>query len=528
MAVTPSVIVSRARAARRHDSTGWWIAACVALVPGLVPPISLAIQVLTRGSGLNLPIPRLVELMVNTLVLTVAVTTTAVVTGLFTAWLTTRTDIPARRTWVMLVALPLVVPSYMAALTLIGATGPAGLLDSIGLDVPTPYGFVGAWLTLSVFLTPMAHLMIVPGLRSVDVAMEEAARGLGAGPGTVLRTITLPQLRPAIVSAALLVALYTVSDFGAVSLLRFDTFTRAIYILHAGQIDRRPAAALSLALMIVALGLLLIERRTRRRGGYATATPRRNRRLVSLHGWKRPLALSFLGAYVSIALILPAAVLVYWVARGVGSGNEIGRIWDEVGRTLAISIGAALITVIAAVPVAIVTTWRHARPSPVVEGASWVAYSLPHIAVGVAVVSFVLRAAPILYQTVTLLLLVYLGMFLAQAMAPIQDSLRRTSLDLEAASRGLGRGQMQTLRRVTLPIITPGLMAGCALVFISTMKELPATLLLRPNEFETLAIRIWSATGEGFYTQASAASLALIIVSIVPLLLMTRRDLATT
>jgi iron(III) transport system permease protein len=117
-------------------------------------------------------------------------------------------------------------------------------------------------------------------------------------------------------------------------------------------------------------------------------------------------------------------------------------------------------------------------------------------------------------------------MFMAQSVSTIQDSLRRADPDLEDASRGLGRSALQTLARVTLPITSPGILAGAALVFLSVMKELPATLLLRPNEFETLAIRIWSSTGEGFYTTASAASLALLAVSIVPLLLLTHRDLS--
>jgi iron(III) transport system permease protein len=154
-------------------------------------------------------------------------------------------------------------------------------------------------------------------------------------------------------------------------------------------------------------------------------------------------------------------------------------------------------------------------------------YSLPHIAVGVAVVAFALQFLQPLYQTVALLVLVYVGMFLAQATSTIQDSLRRASPDLEDASRGLGHSALRTLARVTIPLTTPGILAGAALVFISAIKELPATLLLRPNEFETLAIRIWSSTGEGFYTRASAASLALLAVSIVPLLVMTNRDLRT-
>jgi iron(III) transport system permease protein len=163
-----------------------------------------------------------------------------------------------------------------------------------------------------------------------------------------------------------------------------------------------------------------------------------------------------------------------------------------------------------------------------VETSVWGVYSLPHIAVGVAVIVFALRGPRLLYQTLALLLAVYVGMFLAQAASSIQDSLLRADPDLEDASRGLGRTALQTLARVTIPITTPGILAGAALVFISVIKELPATLLLRPTGFETLAIRIWSSTGEGFYTRASAASLALLAVSIVPLLVLTRRDLAST
>jgi iron(III) transport system permease protein len=172
-----------------------------------------------------------------------------------------------------------------------------------------------------------------------------------------------------------------------------------------------------------------------------------------------------------------------------------------------------------------ITTRRRGRFSGVAESAVWAIYSLPHIAVGVAVVGFALLWARPLYQTVALLTGVYVAMFLAQAVSSTQDSLLRAGPDLEDASRGLGRGPLQTLMRITVPLARPGLSAGAALVFISVMKELPATLLLRPNGFETLAIRIWSATGEGFFTQASLAALVLLAVSIPPLLVLTNRDL---
>lgn len=481
------------------------------------------------GPGSVVPLPRLAELLAGTLGLTVAVTLTSLAVGVATAWLTTRTDLPGRRVWLVVAALPLVVPSYMAALTLIGATGPGGLLSSLfGVDIPTPYGFLGAWLALSAFLAPMAHLIVTPGLRAIDPATEEAATGLGASALRVFFTVTLPQLRPALVSAGLLVGLYTLSDFGAVSLLRFDTFTRAIYALYAGQIDRRPAAALSVVLMAIALVVLLVERRTRTRAGYLSSTTRRQGRPLRLTPLRRGLAHGFLAGYALVTLALPMAVLTHWVWRGVSAGNPIGNLWDEAARSLGVALVAALAAVVAAYPVAMVTTWRRRRLSAAVETSMWGVYALPHITVGVAVVVFALRGARFLYQSLILLVLVYVAMFLAQATSSVQDSLRRVSPDLEDASRGLGRSALQTLARVTIPITSQGALAGAALVFISVIKELPATLLLRPNEFETLAIRIWSSTGEGFYTRASAASLLLLAVSIVPLLSLTRRDLRIT
>ncbi|MGD2059508.1 MAG: iron ABC transporter permease [Acidimicrobiia bacterium] len=519
------------RSARRsyHPGWGWWVAAAVVLLPALIPPLTLLWQVISSGTGASIPMTRLAELFAGTIALTATVTITALAIGTATAWLTSRTDLPGRRIWMLLAALPLVIPSYMAALTIIGATGPGGLLTGwLGVEIPIPYGFVGAWMALSLFLAPMAHLIVTPGLRAIDPATEEAANGLGAGRWKVFFTVTLPQLRPALISAGLMVGLYTVSDFGAVSLLRFDTFTRAIYTLYAGQIDRRPAATLSVVLMVLALVILAVERRVRTRAGYRTASTKRARRPIGLGRGQAAAALAFLGGYATVTLLIPVSVLLYWLTRGVGAGNEIGSIWDEMARSMTVAVIAAMMAVVAAYPVAMVTTWRRRpRLSGLVDTSAWAAYSLPHIAVGVAVVAFALQFLRPLYQSLALLVAVYVGMFLAQAASPIQDSLRRASPDLEDASRGLGHGAAQTLARITVPITTPGILAGAALVFISVMKELPATLLLRPNEFETLAIRIWSATGEGFYTRASAASLALLGVSIVPLLVMTNRDLRT-
>lgn len=497
------------------------------MIPALIPPISLFLQVLGEGSDVLLPPSRLLQLFVNTLLLTVAVTTTSLAIGTSTAWLTTRTNIPFRRGWMILAAVPLVIPSYVAALSIIGATGPGGLVSELtGILVPTPYGFVGAWLALGIFLSPMAHLIIAPGLSLIDPATEEAAIGLGSSRTKSFFTITLPQLRPALVSAGLMVGLYTISDFGAVSLLRYDTFTRAIFTLYQGQIDRAPAQTLSAILMALALIILVVERRTRGRAKYHGSRPSRRRNRIRLSGRGTAGSLSFLALYGTLSLVLPISVLLFWMMRGIEAGQEVPGIWAETGRSLGISVASATIALIAAIPLAMVTSRQVSRRAGLMESAVWGTYALPHITVGVAMVGFALAWARPLYQTVVLLVITYVAMFLAQTMSSTQDSIRRLNPNLEDASRGLGRGQIATLFRVTLPMISPGLLAGAALVFIGVVKELPATLLLRPNGFETLAVRIWSATGEGFLTRASFASLILILVSIIPIFLVTSRDLS--
>jgi iron(III) transport system permease protein len=233
-----------------------------------------------------------------------------------------------------------------------------------------------------------------------------------------------------------------------------------------------------------------------------------------------------LATYAVLTLGIPILVMATAVVRGLGVGQSVGSLGNEAMRSLSVASLAAAATALVAFPVAMVTTRKPGRLSGWVESVVWGTYALPHITVGVAAVGFALQWARPLYQTLIFLVIIYVAIFLPQAVGSAQDSLRRASPDLEDASRGLGRGPMTTLMRITLPLAVPGLLAGGALVFMSVMKELPATLLLRPNGFETLAIRIWSSTAEGFLTRASAAGLVLLVVSIVPLFLVMSRELS--
>ncbi len=532
MTATVPILAPPPRTTSRQGPPGrwWWVVALLAVLPGLLPPVVLVAQVVTGGAVRTVPISRLLELLWQTGGLVWAVTLAAGLVGLATAWLTTATDLQGRRIWSTLVTLPLVIPSYVGALTLLGATGARGILSEVTGwfgwgPIPTPIGFFGAFVVLTVYSIPLVHLTVVPVLRRLDPALEDAARGLGAPRWRVFRTVTLPQLRPPLAAAGLLVALYAVSDFGAVSLLRYDTFTRAIYAQYQGRLDRRPAMTLAVVLIVVALTVLWMERRTRGRAAYHRSKTSRPRTPVALTRGGRVGGTALLALLVVAGLGLPIAVIGSWLARGVGLGLEIGSIWSEAARSVTVSVISATIAALAAIPVAITTVRYRSRISSSIDTAMWSSYALPHITVGLALVAFSLAYARSWYQSLALLIVGYVAMFLPQAAGSAQSVLLQVSPQLEEASLSLGRSRWRTLTAITIPLMARGLAVGAALVFLTVMKELPATLLLRPTGYETLAVRIWSTTAEGFYTRASAAALLLLTVSALPLYLLISRDL---
>ena len=509
-----------------------WVLGVLAVVPAVVPIVYLLWNVVSAGATdtSGIPASRLLELFVSTAVLALAVTATTTVLGVATAWLTTRTDLSGRRLWSTLVTLPLVIPSYVGALAMLGTSGNSGLmteaLRAIGLSgLPVFSGFWAAWGALSLWNFSFVHLLVVPAIRRMDPSLEEAARALGASRLLTLRTIVLPQLRPALVGGALLVGLYVLSDFGAVSLLRYETFTRAIYAQFRGRLDMAPALFLSGVLVMVALVLVWVEQRSRGRADLASRRPTRQPEVVQLRGTARLAAQGFLAAVVVGALVLPLITLAWWTFRGVSLGSSVDTVLPELVGSASLSTLAALATVLAAIPLAILTVRHSGRATRLLESVTWSTYSLPHLAVGLGFLVIALRFVPILYQTIPLLVIAYVAMFLPQALLATQVGLRQIGTSIEEASRGLGAGFLTTLRRVTFPLLWPSLLAGGALVFLTVMKELPATLLLRPTGFETLAVTIWSASSELFYTEASVAALVLIAISALPLYFLVARDL---
>ncbi len=516
---------------RTGRSAPWWlwVAGVVVVLPLMLPLVSLFARVLGASDAAAAVLfdVRTVELAVRSTVLTVLVSATAVGVGVAAAWLVTSSDIPGRQAWGVLAPLPLVIPSYVLALSFLAASGPRGTLATVtGWDVPVLDGLPGAWLALALSTYPFVYLMVMAALRRLDPALEDAARGLGATPWRVFWTVTVPQLRPAIGAGALLAALYTLSDFGAVSLMRYAAFTSAIYAQYAGRIDRTPAAVLSVLLIAIALVIIWAEGRTRGRAAYYSHRPARARTPQVLPRWGRTAALGFLGTLATLGVLIPVMVLVTWAWRGASVGETVSIDWGAVGGSLLGSSLAALLAMAAAIPVVVLMVRYQSRGSAWLERTVFVTFSLPHITVALAVVFFAARYLGPLYQSLTVLVVVYASIFLAQATGSAKASLLQVDPSLEEASRSLGKGPLQTLRSVTVPLIRPGLLAGGALVFLTTMKELPATLLLRPTGFDTLAVRIWSAANELFYARAAASALLLLVLSAIPLyflVLRTRR-----
>lgn len=504
-----------------------WVAAVVVLIPLALPVGALVVRVV-QASDEALSVlfdVRTLELLVRSALLTTLVTAAAIVVGVGTAWITVRTDLRGRSLWGLLVALPLVIPSYVIALSFLSASGPRGLYArATGTALPVLDGLPGAWLALTISTFPYVFLIVAAALRRIDPALEDAARGLGAPPLRVFKTVTLPQLRPAIGAGALLVALYTLSDFGAVSLMRFDAFTRVIYAQYAGRLDRTPAAVLSVALILIALAFIWGEERTRGSGTYFSHRPKRKAipHHLSLPG--RIAATCSLGLIVIAGLVLPVTVLISWVVERSESGAGVNVDWPAVGGSLLASSLAAIVAMVAAVPVAVLAVRYRSRVSGWLERSVFVAFSLPHITVAIAVVFFSVRYLGPFYQSLAVLVVVYASVFLAQATGSAKASLLQVDPAVEEASRGLGRGPWATLRLITVPLIRPGLLAGGALVFLTTMKELPATLLLRPTGYETLAVDIWSAANELLYAEAAGSALVLLAISAVPMYFLVLRQ----
>ncbi len=486
--------------------------AVLAGLVAVVPLVYLAIRAFEPGLDVFLEIlarPRTVELAVRSIALAGAVTAACLAIGVVGAWLVVRSDLPGRRWWAVALVLPLAVPSYVAGFTWIS-------------EWPWMAGFLGAFGVLTAVSYPYVLLPVAAALRGSDPALEEVARSAGYRPFRVFWVVTLRRIWPASAAGGLLVALYVLSDFGAVSLMRYDAFTLGIFTSYRSTFDRTTAAVLGCVLVAIAALITWGESRARGRaalrvGGGAS----RNAAPVRLGRW-RWAAVAFVVAVVGVALGIPAVSLTHWTLVGSSFGVDLGGLASAAVMTMEVAGLGALLTTVLALPVAVLAARHRGRLTGALETASYAGHALPGITVGLALVFLGIRFLPGIYQEIPLLVLGYAVLFLPLAIGAVRTAVAAAPPQLEDVSRSLGKGRLATLGRVTLPLAAPGIAAGAALVFLTCAKELPATLMLKPTGSDTLATDLWTLTGAGQFAAAAPYAVVLVAVAVVPTLLLDR------
>lgn len=512
-----------ARTAPRPWALGLCAAAAAALV--LLPVVYIIVRAVGGGERTVAALTRASTwtLAVRSVGLALSVATASLALAGALVWVTGARDLRFRRVWTVLAVAPLAAPCYLGASAYLAGLSPRGPIGSawsaLGLGKPpSPSGFWAAAFILTIFIYPYVYLPLRAACARADRGPYEAARTLGRSPLRAFFTGVAPQLAPAAVGGWLFVGLYTLSEFGAVSLLRVDTFTRAIYVSYTSSLDRSSAAALSLVLVVIAGAFLLLSDRFGGRGRADRRTGEHSVPLAwSLGGW-RWIGLALAGAAAVLTTGFVGVVAAHWAASMDISARTLG----SAGSTALLSAAAGTATIVAAWPIAHLVVRRRSGFSVVVERVSHLGFALPGVVAALGLAFFALRTP--FYQTWVVLLLAYLAMFLAHAVTPLRSALGRVSPRTEEAARTLGRSRVSVFCSVTLPQAAPGVVAAWLLVLITTARELPATLLLAPTGVRTLATELWGAMTEAEYSQAAAPAVGLLLVSCVAVLLVLRRE----
>jgi iron(III) transport system permease protein len=483
--------------------------ALLALVP-LLFVLSVAVGLGADETWRLVVRPRTGELLSNTARLLVGCVLACAVLGTAAAWLVERTTLPGRRLWNALLVAPLAVPAFVNSFGWVSLT-------------PRVEGYGGALLVVTLSYYPFVYLPVAAMLRGLDPALEETARALGHGPWRTFARVVLPQLRPALLGGGLLVGLHCLSEFGALQMLRFPTFTTAIYDQYQSSFNGPAANAIAGVLSLCCLLLLVLELRLRGRSHYARVGSGAARALVPARlGVATVPALLGLAALVALAVGVPLGSLTRWLVEGTSVAFPMRELVSAAVTTLALALAAAVLTSLLALPVAWLSVRHRGRVSTVVERATYFGGALPGIVVALAFVTVTLKLAQPAYQTTGLLLVAYAVLFLPRAVVSQRAAAAQAPPVLDDVAHALGAGPLATMRRVTLPLLAPGVGAGAALVFLAVVTELTSTLLLSPIGMDTLATEFWKGASSVAYGAAAPYAALMVLISGPATLLLTR------
>lgn len=536
------------RAARRTGLLTWAALAIAALFA--VPVISVLANVFvpSHGTWQHLASTVLPSYIANTLWLVLGVGVGVSTIGVATAWLVTMCRFPGRRVFEWALILPLAVPAYVMAYTytdFLQFTGPVqSLLRDLTGWGPRDYWFPqirslgGAIVMLTLVLYPYVYLLARAAFLEQSVCALEVGRTLGCSAWTSFFRVALPLARPAIAAGVALALMETIADFGTVSFFGVPTFTTGIVRAWFSLGDRVAAAQLSAALLGFVLAVLLLERWSRGPARYHHTSARyQHLPDYRLSGWRAGSATFACLLPLALGFLVPACVLL---AMSIEAGDA--QFGARFLRLAFNSFSLAAVTAAAAVVLAAVMAYGvRLQPSRLTIGASRVAamgYAVPGtvIAVGVLIpfafldnaidawvrASFGISTGLLLTGTIVALVFAYLVRFLAVSLNTVEASLGKIRPSMDDAARNLGRGPGATLVHVHAPLMWGSLLTAALMVFVDVMKELPATLIMRPFNFDTLAVQAYNLAADERLTEASTASLAIVVVGILPVILISR------
>ncbi|MFR0689316.1 ABC transporter permease [Enterobacterales bacterium AE_CKDN230030158-1A_HGKHYDSX7] len=488
---------------------------------------------------------QMARLLGNTLVLVAGVGVGVTVLGVSLAWLTSLCEFPGRRWLDWALMLPFAVPAYVLAFVFVGLLDFSGPVQTLlrewfgsGLRLPRVRSTGGVITVLVLVFYPYVYLLARTAFLAQGRGLTEAARVLGLSPLAAFWRVALPMARPAIGAGLALAIMETLADFGTVSVFNFDTFTTAVYKTWYGFYSLSSATQLASLLLLFVMLVLLGERYSRGRSGVPNERPR-GAALYRLHGWKAFAASAWCLLVFACAFVIPVLQLVVWVWQK-GRFDLDERYWGLILHSLYLGGFAAVLTVAVALLLAFA---RRLSPTPAVRsavGISNLGYALPGSVLAVAIMlafswldnhaviplSSALGGAgkPLLLGSLGALLVAYLIRFMAVAYNPLEGALARIRPSLPEASRSLGVGGAGLFFRVYLPLLLPGALSAALLVFVDVLKEMPATLLMRPFGWDTLAVRVFEMTSEGEWARAALPALTLVLVGLFPVIGLIRRS----
>jgi len=492
------------------------IAPLLVLLP-IAATILGAVQVGVGEAIETLVRPLVGALLLDTLLLVVTTTIASALIGTAAAWCTERTNLPGRRIWASLAAVPLAIPAFVTSFAWVSLS-------------PLLQDFGGALLVVTCAYFPLVYLPVAAALRGLDPALEETGRALGLGPWRTFIRVVLPQLRPALLGGMLLVALNTLTEFGAFALLRFRTFTTEIYAVYRTSFDGADASLLATVLLGLCLVCLVAESRVRGQRRYARVA--RGARRVATPADLGRMRLPVLAGFVMLSFVtvaVPLCTLAFWTlqhgADAISPAQaSMSRVAAATASTLSLGLVGAFVTTMLAFPITFLSTrYGATRLVALADRSTFLAQGVPGIVVALALVAIVIHHMQPLYQSSCLLVVAYAILFLPLAIVAIRATLVQVPRRLEEAGRSLGLGALAATWRITLPQTAPGIGAAFVLVFVSITTELTATLLLAPIGTRTLATEVWSNTSALAFAAAAPYAATMTAVSLVAALLLAGR-----